>query len=451
MANVILLAGLGFGDEGKGTMVDYLAATAAHSPHTVVRYNGGAQAAHNVVLNNGFHHTFAQFGSGTFANVGVRTHLSRYMLVNPITLDTEAQALAAVGEDPYELLTVEREALVTTVYHVAANRIREILRGKDRHGSCGLGIGETVADSLAQPELALRIGDLADRETLRRKLHAMREYKLMEFLARRDEIPIEEMFVFAPERLDHYVEWYSTLGAKMQIVDRDYLPSILGLKEKTVLFEGAQGVLLDETYGFHPHTTWSNTTFANAMDLLQGFTGDVLKVGVLRGHMTRHGAGPFPTELCEVIPLTSDIQTDMHNKWGQFQEHLRVGHFDAVLARYALEVIGGVDALAITNLDKLGPRPQLCPHYWYDSIAGDPVRRLPVRKNPTLEQQEQLGRDLTTLLAPHYETLDSREDIVDRIADELRTEVRWISVGPKREHKWPAQYLRRLGADQWNS
>src|SRR5215831_1774195 len=148
--HAIIVVDLGYGDAGKGGIVDWLchraARVAAGGPvHTVVRFNGGAQAAHNVVTPDGRHHTFAQFGSGTFTP-GVRTHLSRFMLVDPLALAAEAGHLASAGiPDPLGGLTVDRAALLTTPYHRAANRAREVARvAAARHGSCGMGIGETA-------------------------------------------------------------------------------------------------------------------------------------------------------------------------------------------------------------------------------------------------------------------------------------------------------------------
>ncbi|TDB72357.1 adenylosuccinate synthetase, partial [Actinomadura sp. KC216] len=160
----VIVVDLGFGDAGKGTVVDHLCSTrpaflGGRPPRppgergvaTVVRFNGGAQAAHNVVLDDGRHHTFAQFGSGTFTP-GVRTHLSRFMLVDPLALAAEADHLRALGvADALDRLTADRDALLTTPYHRAANRARETARGAARHGSCGMGIGETVAYAQAHP------------------------------------------------------------------------------------------------------------------------------------------------------------------------------------------------------------------------------------------------------------------------------------------------------------
>ena len=133
---------------------------------TVVRFNGGAQAAHNVVTRDGRHHAFAQFGAGTFTP-GVRTHLSRFVLLDPLALAAEATHLAIVGvPDALDRLTVDRDALLTTPYHRAANRARELARGNHRHGSCGMGIGETASYALTHPADAPRAGDCTSRARL---------------------------------------------------------------------------------------------------------------------------------------------------------------------------------------------------------------------------------------------------------------------------------------------
>jgi adenylosuccinate synthase len=150
--NHVVVVDLGYGDAGKGTVVDWLCSRADAGPvHAVVRFNGGAQAAHNVVTSDGRHHTFAQFGSGSFIP-GVRTHLSRFVLVDPLALAGEAAHLASLGvRDALDRVTVDRDALLATPYHRAANRARELARGDRRHGSCGMGIGETASYALDHP------------------------------------------------------------------------------------------------------------------------------------------------------------------------------------------------------------------------------------------------------------------------------------------------------------
>ncbi|HSD12859.1 MAG TPA: adenylosuccinate synthetase, partial [Patescibacteria group bacterium] len=171
----VIVTDLGFGDAGKGSIVDYLARTLR--AHAVIRFNGGSQAAHNVVAPDGRHHTFSQFGSATFVD-GVRTHLSRHMIVNPPAMLVEAEILRKKGVvDAFARTTISAEALVITPYQRAANRLREIARSDGRHGSCGHGIGETAADALTVGRSVVRAGDFREPEVLRRKLRWLQAHK----------------------------------------------------------------------------------------------------------------------------------------------------------------------------------------------------------------------------------------------------------------------------------
>jgi len=172
-AKVFLVIGLGYGDEGKGHTVDYL--VQKHDAKLVVKSSGGSQCAHAVVLEDGREHTFHQFGAGTFA--GAHTHLSKHMLINPVFLRDEIRDLEGCGvTDPYSLLTVHEDAMITNPFQVAANRLRETHRAGGRHGSCGHGIGETVADAIAT-NMPLRVRDLLDQNTTRYKLQQSQEFK----------------------------------------------------------------------------------------------------------------------------------------------------------------------------------------------------------------------------------------------------------------------------------
>ncbi|MBB4920671.1 adenylosuccinate synthetase [Streptosporangium saharense] len=345
MREHVIVADLGYGDAGKGTVVDWLCAQEQEQERVraVVRFNGGGQAAHNVVLPDGRHHTFAQFGAGTFR--GVPTHLSRFVIVDPLALASEAANLARLGvPDPFGLLTVDRDALLATPYHVAAGRARELARGEDRHGSCGMGIGETVSYALTHPGLAPTVGDCAAPVRLARKLRALRR-------------EVEEAWwVAGPVAtklppVEDCVAAYRAFAERVTLTGPGRLTALL--REGPVVFEGAQGVLLDEWHGFHPYTTWSTTTFANALELLGG--AGAVRLGVLRSHTPRHGPGPLVTE-DRALGVT-----ELHNGTGPWQGAFRVGHFDAVAHRYALAVTGGADALALTHLDV--PVSRMCVSY----------------------------------------------------------------------------------------
>jgi adenylosuccinate synthase len=412
---------LGLGDAGKGTVVDHLCARAyaqGRPVHAVVRFNGGAQAGHNVVTDDGRHHTFAQFGSGTFTP-GTATHLSRHTLVDPLALVAEADHLAGVRvPDPLTRLSVHRDALLTTPYHAAANRAREQARVPPRPGSCGMGIGETAAYALAHPDIAPRAGDCRSPTRLRRRLAHLRDHL------------IDELGPLPVPPIEDCAAAFHAFADAVALVDDQYVNALL--RRGRVVFEGAQGVLLDEWHGFHPYTTWSSTTPAGADKLLAdaGLTGDALRLGVVRTYTTRHGAGPLVTEDAD---LTAALR-EAHNGTGRWQGSFRVGHFDAVAHRYAVDVVGGVDAIALTHLD-VAARHRLpaCRAYRIGDTAvtrlepgppGDLVRQarltsLLARARPILEPvpdvdswpplaQEALGAPVT-LLSFGPRSVDKRE------------------------------------------
>ncbi|MFI0407290.1 adenylosuccinate synthetase [Actinomadura sp. 3N508] len=418
----VIVVDLGFGDAGKGTVVDHLCS--AGPVAAVVRFNGGAQAAHNVVLDDGRHHTFAQFGSGTFTP-GVRTHLSRFMLVDPLALAAEADHLRALGvADALDRLTADRDALLTTPYHRAANRARESARGAARHGSCGMGIGETVAYAQTHPD-APRVGDCLSPIRLRRRLSELRDWY-------RDEFPSGED---VPD-VDACADAFTAFAGRVEIVRAEHLHRLL--RTGSVVFEGAQGVLLDEWHGFHPYTTWSTTTFANAETLLAEAgeaAGSATRLGVLRAYATRHGPGPFVTE---DPALTADLP-DPHNLAGRWQGAFRVGHLDAVALRYALDVTGGVDGLAVTHLDVAGARPDLrvCLEY---EIDGERVGRLEAGP-PDLDRQAALTHRLLRA-RPGYAPLGRAEETIE---DVLRTPVVLRSYGPAASAKKAVKGLATFG------
>jgi adenylosuccinate synthase len=358
-----IVVDLGFGDVGKGTLTDWL--VRRHGARCVVRFNGGAQAGHNVVTDDGRHHTFAQFGAGTFVP-GVRTHLARTTVIHPLAMLVEARHLARKGvTDALERLTVSEGAQVITPFHQAAGRLRELARGHGRHGTCGVGVGETVRHALEHPEEALHARDLTEPRSLVHKARRVQERlrtELSEVLRAVQGLPqaeAERALLEDAEVASRWEEALEPLRPGERVVEDSHLGRLL--REGSTVFEGAQGVLLDEWRGFHPHTTWSTCTFDNALELLgeHGFGGEVHRLGVLRAYATRHGEGPLPTE----EPALATRLSEPHNGAEGWQGAFRVGCFDAVLARYALAACGGVDALAVTHLDRLSGSWPVCTAY----------------------------------------------------------------------------------------
>ena len=334
----IIIVGLGYGDEGKGSVVSSLVEHCGCK--TVVRFNGGAQCSHNVVTDDGRHHAFAQFGSGTFTP-GVRTFLSRFMLLNPGALLNEEAHLRETGiVDGFDRLAVDGRAVVTTPYHQLVNRLLEQERGTARHGSCGMGIGETVRDSIERPDTVMRAWMLRDEPRLWRVLNETRLALSARYERFREALQIVDQ--------NAVTDRFYNCGCKMHICKPRESVDILN--GDGLLFEGGQGILLDEDYGFHPHTTWSRTTMANAMTLLResGNETKPFRIGVTRTFMTRHGPGPFPTE---DESFRAAVAED-HNATGEYQGPFRVGKLDVPLLTYAIAVNGGLDAAAVTYIDK---------------------------------------------------------------------------------------------------
>lgn len=362
-----VITDISYGDAGKGTTVDYLVRQTPSA--AVVRHNGGPQAAHNVITPDGRHHTFAQFGSGSLVP-GVATHLSRFMLVSPLNMLHEAEHLIAIGAaDIWQRTTVDEGVPLVLPWHRAANKLRELSRGNSRHGSCGQGVGEVKADLKRGVETTLRAGDLRTSTGLKTRLEALRAAKYRQLL---DEIQVPgspaaalEWSVFhdpdlVPWLCDRLDQWM----AFARLVPGGYLAQLAECYD-TLVFEGAQGVLLDEAYGFHPYTTWSDTTPRGALTLLSeiGYAEPVAKLGVLRAYTTRHGAGPFVTE----DPSLAGPLAEYHNGTGDWQGAFRYGHLDLVAHQYALDACGGLDALVVTGLDRLAALPtwRYCTAYDY--------------------------------------------------------------------------------------
>ncbi len=418
---------LGFGDAGKGTVVDFLVRDRAAT--TVVRFNGGAQAGHNVVTDDGRHHCFSQLGAGSFVP-GVHTHLSSHVVVHPTALVVEESRLAAQGvTDAWTRLSIDERALVTTPHHQALCRLREIARGDAAHGTTGVGVGETVRASLEAPDRALRVRDLRDRAGLARRLAELRDW----CAAQLDGACSDPRWVAEREALlspRTNAAWLDALGpllAARVVVDAEHLTRVLA-RETELVFEGAQGVLLDEWRGFHPHTTWSTCTTENALSLLDGWDGEVERLGVLRSYATRHGAGPFPTEVDALRELP-----EPHNHDVGWQGRFRRGWLDLPLLRYALACCP-VDALAVTHLDRVHPRWRACVRYEEDFVP------IPSADPRDLAHAERLGRALsraTPVLQP------TSPDLVGWLSANVSVPVRLTSRSPTaRGKRWVTQRPR---------
>jgi len=459
---VAALAGLGLGDEGKGSFVDAWVRRQRQSS-LVVRYNGGPQAAHHVVLPDGRGHCFAQLGAGMLRD-GTRTLLSPFMLVEPLSLLREASQLEALGvAGPLGRTVVSRRSVVVTPFHRLLGRLRELSRGGARHGSCGLGVGQAWLDSHNPSLPSLRVADLLDHSRLPQQLRFLQLVKVDQAEQLLDGLPsameagahralYEDLK--SRELIGHLADGYGRFLSSGVTIDDGTVLRAARSGGQPVILEGAQGALLDAVHGFFPFVTPSRTSFVQAEALLDGERPE--RLGILRAYATRHGPGPLVSEDAQ---LTAQL-AEAHNIPNPWQGPMRVGWFDAVAARYALALVGGIDGLVVSCLDRLqglGPL-RLCRAYRYVGPAvpdfheffvgtGDGVLRdLRLDERPSLLRQQRL----TELLAhcqPLYEELPPLDEVrrsdgtltaqavayLDALRDALglsSVELRCVSVGP---------------------
>jgi adenylosuccinate synthase len=405
MKRAIITVGLGFGDEGKGAAVDHL--TRACGADLVVRYCGGSQAGHNVELPDGRRHTFSQFGAGTFA--GTPTYLGANVVIDPPALLREARHLSELGVDhPTALLTVHPRCLVTTVWHRTLNHLRELSRGAGKHGSCGQGIGETRSYWLRHGEDAIFAVDLRDGHVLRAKLELLRQRTLLDLQEFVDRIGDDDLRALDVGDLNtEAVANHLSEAAGSGVAFSATIPEC-----RTAVFEGAQGVLLDEYRGFHPYTTWSTVTAHHAWELVQQMAAEAVSVlGVTRAYTTRHGEGPLPT----YSPELTEKRRDPGNPWNRWQGSLRCGWLDLPLLRYAAAVAGPLDGLIVNHLDHVTDTEcRLCAAYKGPSPCPSPVPNLSWQSRLT----EQL-REAEPILSP--DTPDSILGALSEIAPVVGT------------------------------
>jgi adenylosuccinate synthase len=301
MINVVI--GVGYGDEGKGSTTNYL----SNSDTTVIRFNGGAQAGHTVV-NNGLRHVFSHFGSGTLK--GAKTHLSKYFVCEPGGFGVELQRLKSLGCNPE--VSVDPNCYITTPYDIFINREIEKKRGNNKHGSVGVGFGETIERN-TNPMYRLCMGDLYNEDIVYHTLNIIVDYW---FPSRCKELgisiknnPITSDSIINQFTTDLYVNFLENINT---IQDDERIIN----STDNIVFEGAQGLMLDPEYGRMPYCTRSNCGLKNISALIGDKPVDLYYVS--RPYTTRHGAGPLLFE--ENIPDFVIDNTNIHN---DYQDGLR--------------------------------------------------------------------------------------------------------------------------------
>lgn len=320
--------GSGLGDEGKGHVVDYLAAQAKDP--VVVRFNGGAQAGHTVVTPDGKRHVFHHYGSGTLA--GAKTYLSEFFVVNPLVFTDETKELKKINALSFRP-AIDRDCLVTTPYDMIINQIVETARGNNRHGSCGLGINETITRN-GYDEYILRYSDLYNDTNTLDILHFIKRNWVPERLEQLNfkNIPENMADLLTSDQLIlRYLEDIKFLINNSLLTDFNHLYNY-----DQIIFEGAQGLMLDEDHSNFPYVSRSKTGLDNIIKIAENFWPiDSLNVFYLtRPYATRHGAGPLLHEV-EEKPYKNIIdETNITNDW---QGSLRFGFLDLDLLSFTIK------------------------------------------------------------------------------------------------------------------
>lgn len=286
-----VVIGANFGDEGKGLMTDYLSAKDGSSSNSlVIRFNGGAQAGHTVQLPDGNRHVFSHFASGSFA--GAATYLSEYFIANPILFCNELNKIKKLGISP--LVYLHPDAVITTPYDMIINQVIEDNRSNKRHGSCGVGIGETIERSL-NTDYLITVKDLFDSTNLVEKLLAIKNTwcsKRLQQCGIKKIDPQTQLILGSDILLSNFLADIDYMLSKIEVSSGEIVSNY-----SNIIFEGAQGLLLDQTYGWFPHVTRSHTGLRNVVKIAQDLNIHELDIYYMsRAYFTRHGNGPLPNE-----------------------------------------------------------------------------------------------------------------------------------------------------------
>ena len=331
------IVGLQWGDEGKGKIVDILA---EHSD-IVVRYSGGANAGHTVIVGDD------RFALHLLPSGSVRPNvvcvITNAVVVDPDTLIKEIETLAQKNITLVNRLLISENAHLVLDYHKKEDQLREESLGKNKLGTTIRGIGPCYADKAGR-SYAVRMSDLRDLEQLQARLQTIVERKSKIFAALYDAEPMSAYHLF--EKCKSYADRLLPF-----VTDTTEFLHKSVTDGKSILFEGAQGTLLDIDHGTFPFVTSSNSS-ALGMSVGSGMPTKILDklIGVAKAYTTRVGAGPFPTE------QDNEIGQYIRDKGGEYGTTTgrprRCGWFDAVAVSYAA-TIGAIDSVALMHLDTL--------------------------------------------------------------------------------------------------
>ncbi|MGO4204524.1 adenylosuccinate synthase [Rhodococcus sp. TAF43] len=416
----IVLIGAQWGDEGKGKATDLLGG----SLQWVVRYQGGNNAGHTVVLPNGDKFALHLIPSGILTP-GVTNVIGNGVVVDPGVLLEELAGLEERGVDTSGLL-ISADAHLIMPYHVAIDKVTERFLGAKKIGTTGRGIGPCYQDKIAR--VGVRVADVLDEKILTQKVEAALEFKNQVL------VKIYNRKALDPQQVVDEVLTQAA-GFKHRIADTRLQLNLALERGETVLLEGSQGTLLDVDHGTYPYVTSSNPTSGGAsVGSGIGPTKIETVLGILKAYTTRVGSGPFPTELFDESGEYLAVKGgEVGVTTGRAR---RTGWFDAVIARYATRVNGITDYF-LTKLDVLSSLETIpiCVAYDVDGVRVDemPMTQTDIHHaKPIYEEMPGWSEDISG--ARTFEELPvAAQNYVLRLEELSGAFMSCIGVGPGRD------------------
>ena len=424
MSNLISLLGLQWGDEGKGKVVDHL----AKDLKAAVRYQGGHNAGHTLIID-GEKVVFHLLPSA-ICHKGIKCYLGRGVVISLDALFDEIEDARSHLGDIQDRLIVSRASSLIQPYHIKLDQLREGSKKLTKIGTTGRGIGTAYEDRVGRR--SIRVADLYDEVKLRDRLEEVLDSynSIFKHSFNSDEIDLNELFeknIKQGEKLKPYV------GNVISDIDNHIL------KEEKILFEGAQGALLDISLGTYPYVTSSNSSIGG---IASGVGIDPRAIdyslGIAKAYTTRVGEGPFPTELHD---STGEYIAKTGGEVGATTGRpRRCGWLDAVLLSHTVK-LNGIDGLCLTKIDVLDglDKIKICTDYKGDTV-DDLLETMSISEvNPSYISMPGWKKPCSGL--QDFEDLDDKaKSFIEKIESLCQVPIVMISTGPRREDTIVRQY-----------
>lgn len=420
MAKNVVVLGSQWGDEGKGKVVDLLTERAA----AVVRFQGGHNAGHTLVI--GDQKTVLHLIPSGILRDNVSCLIGNGVVLSPSALFDELAMLEQRGVPATDRLRISEACPLILPYHIALDQAREIARGKSAIGTTGRGIGPTYEDKVSRR--GIRLADLLDEQGFPEKLKSVMDYHnfSLKHYFKAEEVDFQQV-------LDQTLGYRERLAAL--VADIPAMLNELREQGRNIMFEGAQGTLLDIDQGTYPYVTSSNTTAGGACTGSGVGPADLDHIlGITKAYTTRVGGGPFPTELFDEIG--QHLGDKGHEFGATTGRSRRCGWFDGVALKRAAQ-INSLTGLCITKLDVLDGLEtlRLATHYLYKGERVD----LPPLGADAIELCEPVYEDMPGWSEPTVGITDidalpeNARAYLDRIQQVVGVPIDIISTGPERD------------------